>query len=135
MERFHIYQKQARGKPKITIADLIPVGRENAIKRRVLLFLCFENELVDKPLDVNDEKEMEKADRAMRKLIEKARADYVILNLSNGKGYYRVSKDDLQDLQRYIRQEEKRAKSAFKNIKRARALYEDYKHGRVDGGD
>lgn len=34
----------------------------------------------------------------MRKLIEQARRDYTILNLSNGQGYYRPSRNDLQDL-------------------------------------
>lgn len=71
-------------------------------------------------------------DRAMRLLIQKDRKDFVILNLSNGDGYYRISKDDMQDLQRYIRQEEKRAKSSFRNIKLARALYEDLLHGRCE---
>ena len=37
------------------------------------------------------------------------------------------------DLKRYIRQEEKRAKSTFKNLAMAKKLYEDYKHGRING--
>ena len=127
MEKFHIYQKQATGKPVVTIADLIPVGRESSISRKALVFLCVAHGLIDD--SVKDK------DRAMRTLVQKARIDYVILNLSNGDGYYRVSKDDMQDLQRYIRQEESRAKAAFKNLKRARAMYEDFKHGRVAGGD
>lgn len=126
MNSFHIYQKQATGNPVITVADLIPVGRENAISRKALVALCESNGLIDS--SVRDK------DRATRKLIEKDRIDHVILNLSTGEGYYRVSKDDMQDLQRYIRQEEKRAKASFKNIKMAKALYEDYKHGRM-GGD
>ena len=126
MEKFHIYQNQATGKPVVTIADLIPVGRESAISRKELVFLCVAYGLID--YSVKDK------DRAMRTLVQKARIDYVILNLSNGDGYYRVSKDDMQDLQRYIRQEEKRAKSAFKNITMAKALFEDFKHGRM-GGD
>lgn len=126
MNTFGIYQKKASGKPVTTIADLIPVGRENAISRKVLISLCEGNRLIAD--DIRDK------DRAMRLLIQKARVDYVILNLSNGDGYYRVSKEDVQDLQRYIRQEEKRAKAAFRNLKKAKALYEDYKHERM-GGD
>lgn len=125
MERFHIYQKKATGKSAITIADLIPVGRENAISRKSLVLLCAEQGLIEN--SIRDK------DRAMRLLIQKDRKDFVILNLSNGDGYYRSSIEDAQDLQRYILQEESRAKSAFKNLKMARALYEDYKHGRVDG--
>lgn len=109
--------------PDITIADLIPVGRENAISRQMLVALCVENGLVKNTLFGKD--------RAMRKLIEQARRDYTILNLSNGQGYYRPSRNDLQDLQRYIRQETKRAVSVFRNIVVAKALYEDYIHGRL----
>lgn len=127
MNTFGIYQKQASGKSITTIADLIPVGRENAISRKVLVSLCVGNGLIAD--DIRDK------DRAMRLLVQKARVDYVILNLSNGDGYYRVSREDMQDLQRYIKQEEKRAKAAFKNLKKAKALYEDYKHDRVSGGD
>ena len=124
MEKFHIYQKQANGSPIFTIADLIPEGRNNAISRKILSQLCVQHGLIDET--VKD------ADRAMRKLIQKERKDFVILNLSNGDGYYRISKADMQDLQRYIRQEEKRAKSSFRNIKLARALYEDLLHGRCE---
>ena len=124
MNSFHIYQKQATGNPVITVADLIPVGRDNAISRKALVSLCVEHELIED--SVKDK------DRAMRLLIQKDRKDFVILNLSNGDGYYRISKDDMQDLQRYIRQEEKRAKSSFRNIKLARALYEDLLHGRCE---
>ena len=106
---------------RITIADLIPVGRENAIKREVLLKSCIQNGIATN-------------DRSMREEIANAKRDYVILNHSRGDGYYRPSLEDMQDLQRYIRQEENRAKSTFKNIKRAKALYEDYKHGRVKEG-
>lgn len=106
---------------RITIADLIPVGRENAIKREELLKSCIQNGIATN-------------DRSMREEIANAKRDYVILNHSRGDGYYRPSLEDMQDLQRYIRQEEKRAKSTFKNIKRAKALYEDYKHGRVKEG-
>lgn len=120
METFYINKPIPKNKvtPTITIADLIPVGRENAIKRETLLELCRNNNIATN-------------DRAMRKEIEKAKRDYVILNHSNGDGYYRPSLEDVQDLQRYIRQEEKRARSTFKNIQRAKALYADYIHERV----
>lgn len=119
-----MYVPAARGKPAgITIADLVPVGRENAISRKMLVALCVEHGLVKNTLFGKD--------RAMRKLIGQARRDYTILNLSNGQGYYRPSRNDLQDLQRYIRQEIKRAVSVFRNIVVAKALYEDYIHGRL----
>lgn len=104
------------------IISLIPVGRNSAIKRNELVKRCIEHGLVDDNAN---------ADRQMRLLIKQARIDFVILNLSDGNGYYRPALDDAQDLQKYIRQEEKRAKQTFKNISLARKLYEDYAHGRI----
>lgn len=121
MQHFSVYKPVAKGKPVFGIADYIPIGRENAITRDELLKVCITEKLCE-------------TDREMRKLIERARIDYVILNHSDGRGYYRPSREDMQDLQRYIRQEEKRAKSSFRNIKRAKALYEDYQHGRIEEG-
>lgn len=124
METFRFYQKEASGRTIITIADLIPVGRENAISRKALAMLCIQKSLIDESIKDKD--------RAMRLLIQNDRKDYVILNLSNGDGYYRPTVEDIQDLQRYIRQEESRAKASFRNLKKARALYEDFKHGRLE---
>ena len=93
----------------------------HAIKRKDRVAKCLRLGLV----------EGKDADRNTRRLIENARIDYTILNLSDGKGYYRPTKDDLQDLQRYIRQGESRARANFKNISMAKALYEDFKAGRL----
>ncbi len=129
MQRFYIYTPKAIGvstEPH-SIVNLIPVGRSNAISRKELLRACVTAGLV----------KSEKDDRAMWGLIKKARMDYVILNLSNGKGYYRLdsgikaSREEIQDLQRYIRQEESRAKATFKNISMAKKLYEDYMAERI----
>lgn len=125
MEHFFMYVPKGNGHvpEKDDIIDLIPIGRDNAISRKVLVQLCVNKGLIEE--DVKDK------DRVMRKLIEKARMNYTILNLSDGSGYYRVSKDDLQDLNRYIRQEEHRAKATFKNLSMAKKLYEDYRTGRL----
>lgn len=125
MQKFSIYTKKAKEekKPALTIIDLIPVGRDNAISRQILVEKCVSIGLVpNKAVD---------KDRMMRRLLEKARLDCTILNISNGNGYYRVSREDLQDLQRYIRQEDNRAKAAFRNHALAKKLYEDYKAGRI----
>ena len=120
---FYIYVSKGSRTEKEhhSIIDLIPEGRENAIKRKDLVAKCLRLGLV----------EGKDADRNTRRLIENARIDYTILNLSDGKGYYRPTKDDLQDLQRYIRQGESRARANFKNISMAKALYEDFKAGRL----
>lgn len=124
MDTFDFYMpKVDKPKQKLSVADLIPVGRDNAISRKALLALCINNDLI--------EKNGKDQDRQMRKLINQSRLDHTILNLSNGRGSNRPSHDDLLDLQRYIRQEESRAKATFKNISMAKALYEDYRKGRL----
>lgn len=125
METFYIDTKRVERSPtQISIVDLIPVGRENAISRNSLIEKCVVFGLIDRAKSDKD--------REMRRLVQKARNDYTILNLSDGNGYYRVSINDLQDLQRYIRQEDSRAKAAFRNHDLAKKLYEDYKHGRME---
>lgn len=93
------------------IIDFIPMGRENAISRKRLTELCVENDLID----TNKKRQRQRNEIAP----------------SEG-GYYRPSREDLQELSRYIRQEEKRAKSIFKDVKRAKRLFEDYKLGRLE---
>ena len=111
-------------KEVITIADLIPEGRENAVSRAILTEMCVANGLIDRK--VKDK------DRKMRNLVKKARIDWTILNLSDGDGYYRPSHGDLLELRRYIRQEENRGKAIFKNIQNAKKLYEDLMVGRLE---
>lgn len=119
METFYIDTPKVKDKPKpIFIEDLIPFGRDNAIKREKLLEKCIDNGLCHN-------------DRRMRQLIERARLDSVILNLSNGDGYYRRTVKDVHELQRYIKQEKNRAISSFKSSKKATMLYEDYIKGRI----
>lgn len=100
---------------------LIPEGKENAIKRSDLVKTCVDLGFV----------EGKDSDRQTRKLIQLARKDHVILNLSNGEGYYRPSVDDYEELVRYIKQEDSRAIKAFANVKKAKALLEDMKYGRL----
>ena len=85
----------------INIVDYIPFGEENAVERF---------ELMDKIM---------KPDREIRRMIEDARrSGVIILNLSNGKGYFRPDKKE--EILRYIRQEEARARSIHRNLKAAK---------------
>jgi hypothetical protein len=69
MQRYNIYVPKAKGAPQgITIADLIPVGRENAISRKMLVALCVDQGLVAPTIKDKD--------RAMRLLIQRDRIDY-----------------------------------------------------------
>ena len=84
----------------ISIIDYIPKGRANAIPRARLRYIT----------GLTDSK--------MRELIRQARADVPILNLQTGEGYY--IPDNKEEVRRYIKQEEHRAKSIFANLKSAR---------------
>lgn len=100
------------------ISDLIPMGKRNAIKREELLYRCKMFGLATN-------------DRGMRKLIEDARKENCILNLQNGSGYFRPTKDDLPELRHYIAQEKDRSMAILHNLKMAKNLLEDMEVGRI----
>ena len=78
----------------MNILSLIPQGKKNAISRTELRYRAQLN------------------DRVMRELIEQERRKgAIILNLQDGRGYYRPAPDDLDDIMRQYRQNDRRAKS------------------------
>lgn len=124
MERFAVCTPKATPTPPaVTIIDLIPVGRDNAISRDYLVTLCVQHGLVKENLKDKD--------RAMRDLVGEARKEYVVLNLSDGNGYYRPTLKEFMDLQRHIRQIRSRINKEEERLKPELALYEDYKRGRL----
>lgn len=135
MEHFFMYVPKGNGvKEEHSIVDLIPVGRDNAISRKMLVQKCIETGLI-RP-DVKDK------DRVMRDLIGNARRDpdgYTILNLSGGDGYYQLTSQykpsllEIQELGKYLKQEKSRIISNSRNLAHPSKLYEDYKHGRING--
>ena len=102
----------------MNISDLIPEGKENSISRQYLLTLCREYGIA-------------KSDREMRRLIQKERAKSCILNMQDGSGYFRPTKDDLQELRHYILQEKDRSMTILSNLRMAKNLLEDMEVGRV----
>lgn len=111
---------------EINIIDLIPVGKENAIKREQLTRLCFQYGLI---ADVKDK------DRAMRELIGEARKEHSIINMSHGDGYYQPrkdSKEEMAELNAFIRQEERRGINSIRRVGVAKATYEDFIRGRFE---
>lgn len=124
MERFAVYTPKATPTPPaVTIIDLIPIGRDNAISRDYLVTLCVQHGLVKENLKDKD--------RAMRDLVGEVRKEYVVLNLSDGNGYYRPTLKEFLDLQRHIRQIRSRINKEEERLKPELALYEDYKRGRL----
>lgn len=124
MEHFAVYTPKATPTPPaVTIIDLIPTGRDNAISRDYLVTLCVQHGLVKENLKDKD--------RAMRDLVGEARKEYVVLNLSDGNGYYRPTLKEFLDLQRHIRQIRSRINKQEERLKPELALYEDYKRGRL----
>ena len=84
----------------MTVLDCLNEGKENAVTRKQLMMLTG------------------MPDRAVRSEIERLRQKYVILNDQDGCGYY--IETDKASIARYVRQEESRAKSIFRNLKVAR---------------
>lgn len=130
LETFTMYVPEVKGKTHIDkieiFAELIPKGKENAIKRSDLIDKCIETGLI-KP-----DSERENQDRAMRKMIQKARIDYSITNDGDGSGYYRPSKADYQNLVKSNNREHKKAISTLGGLKTNKAIAEDYRVGRLD---
>ena len=79
------------------ILEYIPFGRENAVTRSYL------RDVTGLP------------DRDMRRCIESARKEVPIINLQDGRGYYRPN--DKEELTRYILQEQARAQKILRNIR------------------
>ena len=90
----------------INIVDFIPEGSEKAISRRDL---CRVTGL---------------SDRVVRSLIEEARRETIIISNNDGSGYWlypeHPTEAEKQLLNKYVKQQESRAKSIFYALRPAR---------------
>ena len=102
----------------MNVVDLIPKGSANAITRERLLDKC-----IFYGLALND--------RQMRKLIEDARAENCILNLSDGRGYFVPDRNDKDKLRHYVNQEHDRSMTILRNLKMANSLLADMESNRI----
>lgn len=88
---------QVHRENKFEILNYIPVGSQNAVKRK---WLCSITGLID---------------RTMRSLLHEARKKIPIINLQNGKGYFIPDMNlekDRKMLVRWVKQEESRIKES-----------------------
>lgn len=92
----------------MTITDFIPYGRENAISRQALAQLT--------GMD----------DRQVRRMIEDARCNVVIINLQDGKGYYLPTSNEREDVVRWYRATLKRAKKILRGLRAARKWLKEH---------
>ena len=90
----------------MNIIDYIPKGYKNAISRKML---CQKTGLED---------------RVVRALIEEARRETIIISNNDGSGYWlfpdNPTEAEERMLQRYVKQQESRAKSIFYALRPAR---------------
>lgn len=107
----------------VDIIDLIPVGQSNAISRKNLTDKCISYGLIDG--------KAKNADRHMRKLLNNAKKDHVIINLQDGGGYFQPGPDDKGPLQWWILQESHRILNVAAPLRHAEKLLNDMKAGRV----
>lgn len=89
--------------PKPLVADLIPTGRGNAIRRENLRVLASMN------------------DRELRRAIREDRKYWPILNLSSGEGYYIAENE--QEALAFCRQEEARYKAIQETVEHIRRQF------------
>lgn len=129
METYFVNVPRAKGikRPdKVEIfVGLLGYGKENGIKRDELTMMCVGAGLIDK--------ETKDKDRAMRKLLARARCDYNIKITNDGKGggyYLPTAKESIQ-LAKNNKREDKKAVSIFRNHKGNKALEEDYRTERI----
>ena len=88
------------------IAEYIPYGADNAITRDELLKVAayFVEGITD---------------RGMRRLLEVSKQNgNIIINMQDGRGYFRP--ETREEIEMYIRQEERRAKTIHFNLKAAK---------------
>ncbi len=132
MQTFYINVPKANGTKKIDKAEIFigffTPGKENAIKREDLVKKCEDAGLI------NSSSSYENRDRAMRKLLERVKADYnvKITNDGRGEGYYIPTLKESVQLARNNKREDKRAITTFKNNKGNKALSEDFRCGRIE---
>jgi len=87
----------------MNIVYFIPEGRENAIPRAELRQRTGLN------------------DREMREMIERARRNgYIILNMQDGRGYFRPTPDEIIEIEKQYKQNDRRAKSILVQQKHLR---------------
>lgn len=90
------------------IVDYIPFGRENAVTRAQL----------------RSRTGIE--DRTIRDMIADARRDTVILNMQDGKGYFRPLPEERHLVEAYAKQETARLKSIGWSLKAARQMLKNW---------
>lgn len=129
METYFINTPRATGisKPdKVEVfISLLGQGRENSIKRTELTERCVGAGLIGK--DVKDK------DRAMRKLMARAKMDFNIQITNDGKGdgYYIPTYRESIQLAKNNRREDRKAVSIFAGNKGNKALAEDFRNERI----
>lgn len=108
------------------VANLIPLGHENAKPLRELLPVFAQHEIIDEEWSEDYQK------RAARNVISRVGIDYVICNLQDGCGYFRPTKADKEAFRKWLNQEENRARQIGKRIQKGKKLFEDYLKDRID---
>ena len=108
----------------MNISELIPEGYDNAISLKLITEKAVHFGLVKPSIN---------ASRLTRNLIHNARRNEAILNLQDGRGYFKPTLDDYDKLSQYLQQERNRIVGIAIEISHATKLLEDMKAGRLDG--
>ena len=90
------------GGMSMNIIDFIPFGKENAITRERL------KAMTGLP------------DREIRDMIKKERRYRPIINMQDGDGYFQPTQEEKDYVQKWLKQETRRAKSSFRSLRGAK---------------
>lgn len=100
-----------------SVIKLIPVGSANAKSLDEMIVIFANAGLLDEVKDKG---------RKTRDIISRVRMDYVIVNNQDGKGYFRPTIEDFDELRRYAAQERSRAREIGRRARLGDALLMDF---------
>lgn len=95
------------------VAEMIPVGRDNAIPRAQLISLLGTD------------------DRNTRNAVSQLKKTEVVISCADGSGYFKPSVEDIAEVKDYYRREHNRAMDILKGLKLVGAWIDDVEHERI----
>lgn len=98
----------------MNILEFIPFGRENAVTTRKLTEITGI-----------------KSSRKIRNLISQERRNTAILNLQDGKGYFRPTDEEIKLVERFKKQEQSRAKKIFWSLRGCNEFIKEKGYGKA----
>lgn len=107
------------------VVHLIPLGYENAKPLEQMVKIFDGYSLLEGVSDGNK-------GRRTRDIISRVGIDYVVCNLSDGRGYFRPTIEDEPQLRKWVAQEKNRAMQTGRRVRKGSELLEDFYKNRCE---